>query len=704
MADTTVNPLDSEDEEAGPELQEEMVNDIYRLRGEFILIALTGRTGSGCTTVSNLLEQNIDAFRTNHREIHEGEYTNDNRKNRIVHRFIQKNWEPFYAIRASDVILYSVLSALDKHRKADINEFRKECNFSDGKRKVSGNREEVTPKIGCGYLDFSTENLKEKFKNLMQRVNQVNTHLQNVSKLEIQEINQCLDLLRIHIPAFRKDLLDKISAHQRNKYSHVAQRWGNMIRQYGEYIPDGITKPRMEGVGKRKAHANPAALAAQIDIFVDLVRRLRDKEREQKISEAESADETADSAKCEQGSETHEPQRLYARIVIDCLRNPYEILYFRERYSSFYLLSVSTTETIRHDKLYDRGYCKEEIEKLDQSEAAKGKFNESYQEIDLDKCIELADIHIAHDGSIATQNRALHTQLLTYISLILHPGLISPSPMERVMQIAYTAKLNSGCLSRQVGAAVTNSDYSVRAVGWNTVPAGQTACTMRCLTDLCADEDPNAYSDYERKEPFVSTAKGILQQFQSIEGAEDKLQGLPLCYCFKDVYTSHIRKERNQVHTRSVHAEESAFLQLAKYGTEGIQGGVLFTTASCCELCAKKAYQLGIKKIYYIDTYPGISASHIIGCGTQRPELELFHGAIGRAYINLYNPFLPLKDEIEYRTGLKIKSVKLSTSSSSPDINRVKKEQPAQAAPATDSEKKNSQKIRNTKASDDMLS
>ena len=34
----------------------------------------------------------------------------------------------------------------------------------------------------------------------------------------------------------------------------------------------------------------------------------------------------------------------------------------------------------------------------------------------------------------------------------------------------------------------------------------------------------------------------------------------------------------------------------------------------------------------------------------------LFHGAIGRAYISLYNPLLPLKDEIRTLTGIDVKS------------------------------------------------
>ncbi len=109
------------------------------------------------------------------------------------------------------------------------------------------------------------------------------------------------------------------------------------------------------------------------------------------------------------------------------------------------------------------------------------------------------------------------------------------------------------------------------------------------------------------------------------------------------------------MHTRSLHAEENAFLQLAKYGSPGIVGGCLFTTASPCELCAKKAYQLGIAHIYYVDIYPGISFSHILDAGRNKPQMHLFRGAIGHAYQRLYSPLISLKDEIEHITTVKIK-------------------------------------------------
>ena len=95
---------------------------------------------------------------------------------------------------------------------------------------------------------------------------------------------------------------------------------------------------------------------------------------------------------------------------------------------------------------------------------------------------------------------------------------------------------------------------------------------------------------------------------------------------------------------------------MSKFGGEGVAGGYLFTTASPCELCAKKAYHLGISKIFYIDPYPGISKDHILTFGsTGNPEMNLFYGAIGSAYISLYTPRMPYKDELELITGVSIK-------------------------------------------------
>ena len=260
-------------------------------------------------------------------------------------------------------------------------------------------------------------------------------------------------------------------------------------------------------------------------------------------------------------------------------------------------------------------------------------------------CIELSDIHVYNPYSFTIEKFYLTEQLVKYVMLIKHPGLITPTHIERCMQIAYNAKLNSGCLSRQVGAAITDENFSVKAVGWNEVPEGQVPCSLRYIEDLCENKDYDTFSAFEvEDEEFNAEISKVYKKSKSVN-----LNGRCYQYCFKDIYTE-ITNQKNQVHTRALHAEENAFLQLAKYGGIGIKGGNLFTTASPCELCSKKAYQLGIRNIYYIDPYPGISVRHILSFKNihgSKPETHLFVGAIGRAYTTLYSQKLSIKDELE---------------------------------------------------------
>lgn len=65
--------------------KENIVDKIYKLRKNFVVIGLTGRTGSGCSTVAKLLStQNPEEFKSEYREVNSNPIDNDVRKNRII--------------------------------------------------------------------------------------------------------------------------------------------------------------------------------------------------------------------------------------------------------------------------------------------------------------------------------------------------------------------------------------------------------------------------------------------------------------------------------------------------------------------------------------------------------------------------------------------------------------------------------------------
>tara|TARA_B100002052_G_C15847301_1_gene583168 strand:- start:293 stop:1735 length:1443 start_codon:yes stop_codon:yes gene_type:complete len=401
--------------------------------------------------------------------------------------------------------------------------------------------------------------------------------------------------------------------------------------------------------------------------------------------------------------------RVKNKIVIDSLKNSLELMFFKEKYSAFYTIATNKSEIERKSYLHKRIQTKfsstydedttrvhvDNMIKLSDSEYKGSEVNRgNFSSPDIENCIQKSDYHIFFseyadkksqkvkrksieknsfytklekdkliDELLNYPKLSLIPQLVKLIALIHHPGIVTPTAIERIMQIAYNAKANSGCISRQVGAVVTDESYSIKAVGWNDIPRYQIPCSLRNVTDLINKKNPEHFSDFEKGEGGNYEDGQNFKDKISADHAnlnQDELEGLNCSFCFKTFHNAY-EGEKNQVHTRSLHAEENAMLQISKYGGQGLKNGNLFTTASPCELCSKKAFQLGVKRIYYIDPYPGIATKHILKNTvdqSKKPVLCMFQGASGKAFHKLYDPFMSHKDELAIRTKIKAKTNK----------------------------------------------
>lgn len=626
---------------ANVQTNKSIVHRIYNLRRDFVLIGLTGRTGSGCSTVAKILKADkVSEIPTEFKPFGNSIWSNDSRKNKIVHDYMVCHWHPFTIIKASDVIFYYALDLnfdefIYELTNRGPSKYKPDVKPQNAdKQNLTTNTEASSDLLSFVYKgedadmvpkpsdDPAWSSIKDKFENLKEIRSEFESSLnngdnfwekKNLSEDDIAKIDKYTNLILCDISKFRDELQAVLDGKSTKIITSVLQKWGNNIRKF-----DGVK----EG---NKEHPNaPGCLAEKIDCFIWMIRA------KNKIN--------------------NEP----TFIAIDALRNPFEILVFRERYATFYMFSISTEDRVRRDKLIKAGFTSDLIEELEREEKSKGNFPNAYANIDIDKCIELSDVHLTHDGIPFPENRSLNNQIVTYVSLIRHPGLVPPSPDERVMQIAYTCKLNSGCLRRQIGAVVTNSTYSVLAVGWNTTAGGQTPCSLRSLLDLCTYNDEDAFSEYERD------ANGDYHEAASIkcntyiknkenDSNNTDLMNLPYVFCPRLLVGKDDKIVNN--YCRSIYAEENAFLQLAKYSKQELEGAKLFTTSNCCEECTKMAHQLGIKEIIYIDTNHDKTPKQIVDYGKNKPEKRLFHGATGRAYVNFYNPLLPFKDEVEALIG-----------------------------------------------------
>ena len=161
--------------------------------------------------------------------------------------------------------------------------------------------------------------------------------------------------------------------------------------------------------------------------------------------------------------------------------------------------------------------------------------NKDFYHQNVEACLQIADIYIYNPNVTENKYFKLSEQILKYVALILQPGLITPTHIERCMQLAFNAKYNSGCLSRQVGAVVTGKDFSVKAVGWYDVPKGQVPCNLRCVEDYCRNKDSETFSEYELSDDLFDEAMKNANQQLNSQTIKDVKQGKYYSYCFKDI-------------------------------------------------------------------------------------------------------------------------------------------------------------------------
>lgn len=79
------------------------INMIYEGENDHIVIGLTGRTGSGCSTVAKILQCSLNDL---HHSLYKGDNptSNDERKQKIIYRHLLKTWHQFQLIQVRSVI------------------------------------------------------------------------------------------------------------------------------------------------------------------------------------------------------------------------------------------------------------------------------------------------------------------------------------------------------------------------------------------------------------------------------------------------------------------------------------------------------------------------------------------------------------------------------------------------------------------------
>lgn len=189
-----------------------------------------------------------------------------------------------------------------------------------------------------------------------------------------------------------------------------------------------------------------------------------------------------------------------------------------------------------------------------------------------------------------------------FLDLMLGTRIITPTIAERAMYAASSAAMNSACLSRQVGAALTSASGELIATGWNDVPRAFGG--LYEIQDLRAspDDDHRCYNKDGGK-CFNDTEKDLIAQTIIGKMVEQKIVD-------KDKAKEAVQLIRHDSQLRSliefsraVHAEMHALLNAGAQHGSKVRGGKLFVTTYPCHSCARHIVAAGIREVYFLEPY-----------------------------------------------------------------------------------------------------
>jgi len=558
---------------------------LFEAKRGFLIIGFTGYTGSGCSTAATALVGNTKL-----------PFPTTKPDNKIsVGNYSTRRFEKLKAIWGGmdwepftsievGVVIFAILA------KQAIKEPAPNGILAEIKSLCETHLENLTE--GLSVLEIETDN-KRRLE-------------EGEAELLVKAYEQCVELHKeykegkrttSHLGTFIKDF----------------QTAGDKIRMYGKYV-SGQPEPK-----------NMFVMPDAIRKIISAYRRSRNKNR----------------------------------FVIDAFRNPFEVEYFRRRYEEFYLVGIFRNGLQRTATL-EKHLNNEDIDHLNKKEDGKhptdGESEESKPKEDqknigwwvtgqnIPECSQKADVFINNKSDKSW----IFFSLIKTLALINKPGCLTPSNDEHNMQIASTARLMSGCLSRQVGASLVGEKGYVLGIGWNDPPQGQVPCALRSCGELFGQNALAQNDDCIKDKAFSE-----FEQSNDMKEFIKKRKDSDVPFCFRTEYSELRSKEEKQKvklveYTRALHAEENAILQTAKIGGTSLRGATLYTTSSTCTLCAKKAYQLGVKRIVFIERYPDKAYDQTILTGTHKMDFDQFEGITGSAYYKLYVALMPEKDLIDY--------------------------------------------------------
>ena len=321
--------------------------------------------------------------------------------------------------------------------------------------------------------------------------------------------------------------------------------------------------------------------------------------------------------------------------IIDSIKNTEELEIFRLIYSHiFYFIGVFSNLDIREKNLLDQGISKGNLNNLINRDSGEEK---QFGQKVSDTFVQ-SDFFLRIDDSTTS---VIDFKIERFLNLIFDSDVTTPSQHETAMYQAFAAAGNSACLSRQVGASITNSIGEIISIGWNDVPKFNGGVYTFSEDDSLGQHDKRCmhknggmcFNDFE---------KDLISNLL----INDLIEGGILSETNKLKAKAIIKKSRIKEiieFSRAVHAEMLAIIIGSQKAGHEIIGGNLYCTTYPCHNCARHIVAAGIKDVYYIEPYRKSLAVKLHDDSISEDEKEqnklrvlMFDGVAPRRYLEFF--------------------------------------------------------------------
>ena len=362
------------------------------------------------------------------------------------------------------------------------------------------------------------------------------------------------------------------------KYEYKVIKLSDFISQYTKYKLNRYSseyeriKAGMDGGNElRERHGNK--------ILAELAIR--------EIISDKTQNETEDNLKKEKFSSK---RKCY---IINSLKHPEEFQLLSEVYRDIFYVIGIFSPIINRLKFLERklGKKSSNIYELIDRDTGEDKLNGQ----NVESTFEEADYFMRISSM---EKSKIKPKIERFFHLIFDVGVNTPSIEETAMYQAAAASVNSACLSRQVGACITDDKGSILALGWNDVPSfgGNLYPNLELKIDeRCFNSGDCDCANKIRKDQMT---KNIINKIKTEKIVENDSFDLRLLQILENNGIKNLIE-----FSRSIHAEMHAIIIGSQKTGNKMIGGKLFCTTYPCHNCARHIIVAGIKEVYYIEPY-----------------------------------------------------------------------------------------------------